>query len=406
MNILVLNSGGSSLKYKLIEMSEKKVLAKGICEKIGEPESVIRQTTYLKDKYFETIHKKIDHKEAFKYIENALTDSKHGIIKSFDEVSAVGHRVVHGGEYFKEPAIIDDDVINKIDMLSELAPLHNPAHLSGILACRELLDKKIPQVAVFDTSFYSDIPEKTYIFPVPYKYYKKYHVRKYGFHGTSHRYVSNRVYSLSKTDKNNSKIISCHLGNGSSITAIKNGKVVDTSMGLTPLGGIIMGTRSGSIDPSVVLHIAEKEKMDVKEMNKMLNKESGLLGISGISGDDREIMKAENNGDKLASLAHEIMVYQISQYIGAYNVALQGFDTLIFTGGIGENQPAHRKNICKNLEFLGVLIDDDLNEKAISGEEIKISKNDSKIDVWVIPTNEEMEIAKETADLLGFGDIK
>ena len=406
MNILVLNSGGSSLKYKLIEMSEKKVLAKGICEKIGEPESVIRQTTYLKDKYFEIIHKKIDHKEAFKYIENALTDSKHGIIKSFDEVSAVGHRVVHGGEYFKEPAIIDDDVINKIDMLSELAPLHNPAHLSGILACRELLDKKIPQVAVFDTSFYSDIPEKAYIFPVPYKYYKKYHVRKYGFHGTSHRYVSNRVYSLSKTDKNNSKIISCHLGNGSSITAIKNGKVVDTSMGLTPLGGIIMGTRSGSIDPSVVLHIAEKEKMGVNEMNKMLNKESGLLGISGISGDDREIMKAENNGDKLASLAHKIMVYQISQYIGAYNVALQGFDTLIFTGGIGENQPAHRKNICKNLEFLGVLIDDDLNENAVSGEEIKISKNDSKIDVWVIPTNEEMEIAKETADLLGFGDIK
>lgn len=403
MNILVLNSGGSSLKYKLIEMNEKKVLAKGICEKIGEPESVIRQTTYLKDEYFETIHKKIDHKEAFKYIENALTDSEHGIIKSFDEVSAVGHRVVHGGEYFKEPAIIDDDVINKISTLSELAPLHNPAHLSGILACRELLDKKIPQVAVFDTSFYSDIPEKAYIFPVPYKYYEKYHIRKYGFHGTSHRYVSNRVYSL---EKNASKIISCHLGNGSSITAIKNGKAVDTSMGLTPLGGIIMGTRSGSIDPSVVLHIAEKEKMGVNEMNKMLNKESGLLGISGISGDDREIMKAENNGDKLASLAHKIMVYQISQYIGAYNVALQGFDTLIFTGGIGENQPAHRKNICKNLEFLGVLIDDDLNEKAISGEEIKISESDSKINVWVVPTNEEMEIAKETADLLGFGDIK
>lgn len=401
MNILVLNSGGSSLKYKLIEMNEKKVLAKGICEKIGEPESAIRQTTYLKDEYFEIIDKKIDHKEAFKYIENALTDVNHGIIKSFDEVSAVGHRVVHGGEYFKEPAIITDDVIDKIGMLAELAPLHNPAHLSGIIACRELLDKKIPQVAVFDTSFYSDIPEKAYIFPVPYKYYKKYHIRKYGFHGTSHRYVCNRVYSLKEIDKNNSKIISCHLGNGSSITAVKNGKAIDTSMGLTPLGGIIMGTRSGSIDPSVVLHIAEKEKMSVNEMNKMLNKESGLFGISGISGDDREIMKHENSGNKLASLAHKIMVYQISQYIGAYNVVLQGFDTLIFTGGIGENQPKHRKNICKNLEFLGVCIDDELNETAISGKEVKISKNDSKIDVWVIPTNEEMEIAKETVDLLG-----
>lgn len=401
MNILVLNSGGSSLKYKLIEMNEKKILAKGICEKIGEDESIIRQKTHLNNEYSETIHKKIDHKEAFEYIESALTDSKHGIIKSFDEVSAVGHRVVHGGEYFKEPAIINDDVIEKIGMLAELAPLHNPAHLSGILACRELLDKKIPQVAVFDTSFYSDIPEKAYIFPVPYKYYKKYHVRKYGFHGTSHRYVSNRIYSLTKLKKNNSKIISCHLGNGSSITAILNGKAVDTSMGLTPLGGIIMGTRSGSIDPSVVLHIAEKEKMNVKEMNKMLNKESGLLGISGVSGDDREIMNAENNGDKQANLAHKIMVYQISQYIGAYNVVLQGFDALVFTGGIGENQPAHRKNICKNLEFMGVYIDDNLNEMAISGKEMKISKNDSKVEVWVVPTNEEMEIAKETVDLLG-----
>ncbi len=403
MNIFVLNSGGSSLKYKLIEMNEKKVLAKGICEKIGEPESVLKQTTYLNnDEYSQTICKKIDHKEAFKYIKSALTDRKHGIIKSFDEVSAVGHRVVHGGEYFKKPAIIDDDVIAKIGMLSELAPLHNPVHLSGILACRELLDEKIPQVAVFDTSFYSDIPEKAYIFPIPYKYYEKYHVRKYGFHGTSHKYVSNRVYSATKTRKSNLKIISCHLGNGSSITAISNGKAVDTSMGLTPLGGIIMGTRSGSIDPSVVLHIAAKENMGVKEMNKMLNKESGLLGISQISGDDREIIKAENNGDKLASLAHKIMVYQISQYIGAYNVVLQGFDTLIFTGGIGENQPVHRKNICKNLEFLGVYIDDYLNETAVSGKEMKISKNDSKIDVWVIPTNEEMEIAEETADLLGF----
>lgn len=398
MNILVLNSGGSSLKYKLINMETKKILAKGICEKIGEPQSVIKQSTYLKSEYEEIIDKKIDHKEAFKYIEEVLTSEKHGIIKSLDEVSAVGHRVVHGGEYFKEPAIIDDNVISRIRSLSSLAPLHNPAHLSGILACRELLDKKIPQVAVFDTSFYSDIPEKAYMFPVPYKYYKKYHVRKYGFHGTSHKYVSERLYSLTGNKK--AKIISCHLGNGSSITAIDNGRAVETSMGLTPLGGIMMGTRSGSIDPSVVLHIAEKEKMGVKEMNDMLNKHSGLLGISQVSKDDREIQDAENNGNKLAKLAHKMMVYQISQYIGAYNVVLQGFDTLIFTGGIGENQYIHRKNICENLEFMEVSIDDDLNRQAVSGKEMKISSEKSKIEVWVIPTNEEMEIANETMNLL------
>ena len=398
MNILVLNSGGSSLKYKLINMETEKILAQGMCEKIGEPQSIIRQSTYLDTEYKEVIDRKIDHKEAFRYIENALTDEKHGIIKSLDEVSAVGHRVVHGGEYFKGPAIIDDDVIDKIKSLSSLAPLHNPAHLSGILACKELLSENIPQVAVFDTSFYSEIPEKAFMFPVPYGYYKKYHVRKYGFHGTSHKYVSERFYSM--VGSKDKKIISCHLGNGSSITAIDKGVAVETSMGLTPLGGIMMGSRSGSIDPSVILHIAEKEKMGVKEMNDMLNKQSGLLGISQISKDDREIMKAENEGNELAKLAHKMMVYQISQYIGAYNVVLQGFDTLIFTGGIGENQYTHRKNICKNLEFMGVLLDDGLNKKAVSGKEMKISSENSKIAVWVIPTIEEMEIANETMSLL------
>ena len=401
LNILVLNSGGSSLKYKLINMEEKKLLAKGMCEKIGESESIIRQSTCLKSEYKKVINKNIDHKEAFEYIEKALTDENTGIIKSFDEVSAVGHRVVHGGEYFKGPSIIDDDVISKIRDLSSLAPLHNPAHLSGILACRELLNKKIPQVAVFDTSFYSEIPEKAYMFPVPYEYYKKYDIRKYGFHGTSHKYVSERLYEM--MGDRNKKIISCHLGNGSSITAINKGKAVETSMGLTPLGGIMMGTRSGSLDPSVILHIAEKEKMSIKEISNMLNKKSGLLGISQVSSDDREILEAEDNGNKLATLAHKMMVYQIAQYIGAYNVVLQGFDTLIFTGGIGENQYTHRLNICKNLEFMGVSLDDKLNKQAVFGKEMKISNNSSKIDVWVIPTNEEMEIANETMNLLLHG---
>lgn len=399
MNILVLNSGSSSLKYKLIEMTTRRVVSKGICEKIGEEESLIKQTNFNGKQLQKTVANVKNHKDAFRCIEQTLTDSEFGVIKCFEkEISAVGHRIVHGGEHFKEPALITNEVISEIKSLIPLAPLHNPSHLSGILACAELLGKKIPQVAVFDTSFYSDLAPKAYMFPVPYKYYEKYHIRKYGFHGTSHKYVSNRHLDLTKNPK--AKIISCHLGNGSSITAIDSGKAIETSMGLTPLGGIMMGTRSGSIDPSVILQIAQYENLNVDEINNLLNKKSGLLGISEVGSDDREILAAEKQGNPKAKLAHEMMVYQISQFIGAYNVVLQGCDSIIFTGGIGENQWIHRKNICKNLEFMGVEIDDSLNKSAVSGKETEISSKNSKIKVWVIPTNEEMEIALETMDLL------
>lgn len=398
MNILVLNSGSSSLKYKLIEIKTEKTIATGICEKIGEPESLIRQENFDGKKFFKNISGINNHTDAFKCIQMFLTNPKSGVIKSFDEISAVGHRVVHGGENFKKPALINDAVISEIESLIPLAPLHNPAHLSGILACKEIFGDTIPQVAVFDTSFYSSLPKKSYMFPIPYKYYEKYHIRKYGFHGTSHKYVSKRYEILTKN--HDAKIISCHLGNGSSITAIHAGVAVETSMGLSPLGGVMMGTRSGSIDPSVVLRIAQHENMTVSEMSDLLNNESGLFGVSGVGSDDREILRAEQNGNPRAKLAHEMMIYQISQFIGAYTVVLQGCNVIIFTGGIGENQWIHRKNICKNLEFIGVYIDDRLNKSAIFGEETKISSIDSKIEVWVIPTDEEMEIAQETMNLL------
>lgn len=400
MNILVLNSGSSSLKYQLIDMKNDKVLARGICEEIGSKESPVRQITWDNNQINKTISNVSDHKEAFKHIENMLLDKDSGVIKDISEINAVGHRVVHGGEYFESPALIDDEVISKIESLIPLAPLHNQAHLAGILACREMLGKKILQVAVFDTSFYFHIPEKAYMFAIPYEYYEKYHIRKYGFHGTSHKYVSQRCCKISGRDFNGVKIISCHLGNGSSITAINNGKAVETSMGLTPLGGIMMGTRSGSLDPSVVLHIGEKESLSAKEMSDILNKRSGLLGVSGISNDDRAVLKAEKEGNKRAILAHEMLVYQITQFVGAYTAVMQGLDVLIFTGGIGENQWMHREGVCNNLAFMGVKIDKEVNKNTVLGKEGKISTVDSKIDVFVIPTNEELSIAHDTLNLV------
>ena len=401
INILVLNSGSSSLKYQLIDMNDEKILAKGICEKIGASESEVHQITHLGEKIDKIVIPGIsNHTKAFKYIEEMLMDSKKGIIKDISEVNAVGHTVVHGGEYFKSPAIITDEVIKEIKNLIPLAPLHNAAHLSGIKACKELLGDNIPQIAVFDTSFYCNLPKKAYIFPIPYKYYENYHIRKYGFHGTSHKFVIKKYCDITRKNSDDLKIISCHLGNGSSITAVKNSKAVETSMGLSPLGGIMMGTRSGSLDPSVILRIAELDSLSLDEVNKILNKQSGLLGVSGVGSDDREILKAENNGNELAKLSHEMMVYQIVQYIGAYTAVLQGLDVLIFTGGIGENQWVHRENICKNLSFMGIEIDDELNKEMVSGKGVRISKNNSKIDVFVIPTNEELSIARDTLELL------
>lgn len=400
MNILVLNSGSSSLKCQLIDMNSETVLAKGICERIGLGESKIKQTTKTGKKFEKDVSNIKNHKEAFSWIEGMLTDDQFGVIKDIGEINAVGHRVVHGGEYFSKPAIIDDEVEKIIEKLIPLAPLHNAAHLEGIRACRELLSDSIPQVAVFDTSFYSDIPKEAYIFPIPYEYYEKYNIRKYGFHGTSHKFVSKRYCELAKKDFNNIKIISCHLGNGSSITAINNGVAVETSMGLTPLGGIMMGTRSGDIDPSVILSIAEREQMNASQINSILNKKSGLLGVSGLCSDDRVITEAEAQGNERAKLAHKMMVYQITQFIGAYITVLKGLDALIFTGGIGENQWMHRESVCNNLDFMGIKIDSNKNKFMIGGKEGRISLSDSSVDVFVIPTDEELSIARDTLSLL------
>jgi len=400
MNILVLNSGSSSLKYQLIDMKSETVLAKGICERIALGGSKIRQTTITGKIFEKEISNINNHKEAFFWIENMLTNKQFGIIKDINEIDAVGHRVVHGGEYFSKPARIDDEVERIIEKLIPLAPLHNAAHLEGIRVCRELLNASIPQVAVFDTSFYSSIPKEAYIFPIPYEYYEKYHIRKYGFHGTSHKFVSKKYCRLANKKFNNIKIISCHLGNGSSITAIKNGIAIETSMGLTPLGGIMMGTRSGDIDPSVILSIAEREHLNASEINSILNKKSGLLGVSGLCSDDRVITDAEISGNERAKLAHQMMVYQITQFIGAYITVLKGCDALIFTGGIGENQWMHRENICNNLKFMGLEIDSEKNKLTIDGNEGRISSKNSKIDVFVIPTDEELSIARDTLELL------
>lgn len=400
INILVLNSGSSSLKYQLINMENEKMLAKGICEKIGYDDSAVHQWIHGKQVISKNVGCIKNHKEAFVYIEKMLLHESSGVIKDISQIDAVGHRVVHGGEYFKEPVIIDNRVVEEIKTLIPLAPLHNGAHVAGIEACKILLGDTVPQVAVFDTSFYFDLPEKAYMFPVPYEYYKKYHIRKYGFHGTSHKFVCGRCCEISGKNFNKEKIISCHMGNGSSITAVKNGKAVDTSMGLTPLGGIMMGTRSGTLDPSVVLRMAQCESLSFEEINEILNKKSGVLGISGISSDDRAVIEASKQGNYRAKLAHEMMIYQITNYIGAYTAVLGGCDSIIFTGGIGENQWIHREKICSNLKFMGVKIDSKLNKNIVAGKEGKISLKNSSVDVFVVPTNEELAIARETLSFL------
>lgn len=385
----------------MIDVSEEKVLCKGKIEKMGEPISKFSYKTFSGTSIKRDLKSINSYDDAFEYIKNIILDEQIGVIKEVSEIFAVGHRVVHGGEFFKGPAIISEDVINKIESLIPLAPLHNNSNLSGIKSCIKLLGNDVPQVAVFDTSYYSDIPDYAYMYPIPYEYYKKHNIRKYGFHGTSHQYVSERYAKLVNKNLSDLKIISCHLGNGSSITAIKGGKAVDTSMGLTPLGGIMMGTRSGSLDPSVVFQIAQKESLSIEEMNKILHKDSGLKAIAGIgTSDDRDIVKAEEEGNKRAELAHKMMVYQIVQYIGGYIAILGGCDALIFTGGIGENQWIHRERICDYFSFMGLKLNKVKNKETILGKEGKVSLDSSKIDVFVIPTNEELEIANMTIQLI------
>ena len=381
-------------------MNSEKILCKGKFAEIGQNDTEFHHKTFENKKIYEDFHDVKNHDDAFNHLKEILTSKEIGVIKSMDEIAAIGHRVVHGGEYFTGPVIIDGEVIKKIESLIPLAPLHNKASISGIKSCTKMFGNKIPQVAVFDTSYYSNIPDYAFVYPIPYEYYEKCGIRKYGFHGTSHEFVSNAVAKILNKDIKDLKIISCHLGNGSSITAIKNGKAIDTSMGLTPLGGIMMGTRSGSMDPSVIIKMAEEKSLSLEEIGNILNKESGLKGVSGVGSDDRDILRAENNGNKRAKLAHEMMIYKITKYIGGYIAILGGCDAIIFTGGIGEHQWMHREKICKHFEFMGLELDDEKNKNAKLGKEEIISKNDSKIKVFVIPTNEELAIARLTLDLI------
>ena len=397
MKVLVLNCGSSSIKYKLFEMTTKEVLAQGGIEKIGLPGSFLKLTLPNGEK--KILEKDVpEHTTGVQFIFDTLTNAEYGAVNNLHEIKAVGHRVLHGGTKFSGSVLIDDAVIAAVEECCDLGPLHNPANLKGIYAVQKLLPE-VPQVAVFDTAFHQTMPEKAYMFGLPYEDYEKYHVRKYGFHGTSHRFVSAALAETVGKDIKDLKIISCHLGNGSSITAIEGGKSIDTTMGFTPLDGVLMGTRTGSVDPSAVTFVAQKHGFTPNEMSDYMNKKSGFLGLSGVSSDNREVSAAAAHGDKRACLVNEMLAYQIKKDIGAYTAAMNGVDAIIFTGGIGENDPPTRENSCSDLDFFGIKIDKELN-KTVRGKKCKISTPDSKVEVWVIPTNEELLIARDTLALI------
>ncbi len=396
MKIFVVNAGSSSLKYQLIDMENEQVLAKGLCERIGVSGAITHKAADGRVYSAETAMP--THSEAFEAVVYALTKSDAKVIDSFDEVSAIGHRIVQGGAIFKGSCLIDDKALNDIDELGALAPLHNPAHVLAIKACIKTFGKEKPQVAVFDTSFHQTMPEHVYMFALPYEYYEKYGVRKYGAHGTSHDFVSNRLAEVIGKDRKDMKIITCHLGNGCSITAVKGGKCFDTSMGFTPLDGFMMGTRTGTLDPSALTFIAEKENLTPADINRICNKESGVLGVSGVSNDNRDVAAAAEAGNHRAQLAIDMQRYQILKFVGSYVAAMNGVDAIAFTGGIGENDGELRRYVCENLAYLGVEIDNEKN--AIRGEEVKISTDNSKVDVYIIPTNEELAIARDTLAII------
>jgi acetate kinase len=397
MKILVLNCGSSSIKYQLIDMNSALVLAKGVVEKIGLKGSFLKNERSDGDKV-KLEGEILDHQSGIEYILGLMISKKRGVIKGLEEIDAIGHRVVHGGERFKGSCYLDDITIKGIEDCSDLAPLHNPANLKGIYAMKLLLPL-VPQVGVFDTSFHHTMPDYSFMYALPYSLYKKYGIRRYGFHGTSHSYVSKRACELLNADYNSRKIITCHLGNGASITAIKNGKSMDTSMGLTPVEGLIMGTRSGDIDAGVLTLIMEKEEIDYSSLNTLLNKHSGVLGISGVSSDMREVESAAAEGDERAELALKMYNYRVKKYIGAYAAAMGGVDILIFTGGIGENGSETRENICRDFEFLGIEFDSNRND-GVRGKEMIISRKDSRVTVMIIPTNEEFVIASDTCNII------
>ncbi len=394
MNILVINAGSSSLKYQLIDIDTEKVLAKGLCERIGIEGSTL---THKGKKEVVIKQPMPTHVEAIKLVLNALIDPDHGVIKSMDEIGAVGHRVVHSAEDFTESVVINDKTLKIIENNTDLAPLHQPANITGINACKEVMPKT-PMVAVFDTTFHSTMPDYAYMYGIPYEDYKNYRVRKYGFHGTSHMFITGEAQRIA--GKKDIKIIICHLGNGASVSAVKNGKCIDTSMGLTPLEGLIMGTRSGDLDPAVIEYLMDKKGMNIHEATNYLNKKSGVLGISGVSSDFRDLLAAKEEGNDRARLALDMFSYRVRKYVGSYAAALDGVDMLVFTGGIGEHTPEVRAFVMDGLRFAGLKYDEKKNLNPGRGNEIELSTSDSKIKAYIIPTNEELVIARETYRLV------
>jgi acetate kinase len=395
MNVLVINCGSSSLKYQLMNMNDESVLAKGLVERIGIEGSQLKHEVPEKEKAVIKVPMK-DHKEALQHVLDALVDEKIGAIKNLSEIQAVGHRVVHAGEYYSASVLIDAEVMKRLEECIQIAPLHNPPNIIGIEALQELIPG-IPNVAVFDTAFHQTMPPKSYIYPLPYEMYEKHRIRRYGFHGTSHRYVSQRAAEMLGKDIKDLKLITCHLGNGASVAAIDGGKSIATSMGFTPLEGLVMGTRCGDIDPAIVTFIMEKENLSMSQMNDMLNKQSGVFGISGVSSDFRDIEDAAAAGNERATLALEVFDDRVKQYIAAYAAAMDGVDAIIFTAGLGENSAMNRKNICANMEWMGVEVSDELNN--VRGKDAVISSANSKVKVLVVPTNEELMIARDTVEL-------
>ena len=396
MKVLVINCGSSSLKYQVLEMENEELLCKGLVERIGIEGSVIKHEKIGMDKWvLETPMK--DHKDAIGHVLNALTDPDHGVAKSMDEIGAVGHRVVHAGEKYAGSVLITDDVIKALEECIDLAPLHNPANLQGIAACKALMPTT-PMVGVFDTAFHQTMPAESYLYALPYEYYTKYGVRRYGFHGTSHRYVSMKAAEMLGKKPEDLKIITCHLGNGASLAAVKNGKVFDTSMGFTPVAGLVMGTRCGDIDPAILGFVAAKEGKDLAVMDKVINKESGVYGLSGVSSDFRDVENAANEGNEQAATALKVYAHRVKSYIGAYMAEMNGCDAIVFTAGLGENGITMRKAICEGMENLGIELCDERNN--VRGKDTVISKDSSKVKILLIPTNEELMIAKDTYEIV------
>ena len=396
MKVLVINCGSSSLKYQVLEMETEELLCKGLVERIGIDGSVIKHEKIGMDKWvLETPMK--DHKDAIGHVLNALTDPDHGVAKSMDEIGAVGHRVVHAGEKYAGSVLITDDVIKALEECIDLAPLHNPANLQGIAACKALMPTT-PMVGVFDTAFHQTMPAESYLYALPYEYYTKYGVRRYGFHGTSHRYVSMKAAEMLGKKPEDLKIITCHLGNGASLAAVKNGKVFDTSMGFTPVAGLVMGTRCGDIDPAILGFVAAKEGKDLAAMDKVINKESGVYGLSGVSSDFRDVENAANEGNEQAATALKVYAHRVKSYIGAYMAEMNGCDAIVFTAGLGENGITMRKAICEGMENLGIELCDERNN--VRGKDTVISKDSSKVKILLIPTNEELMIAKDTYEIV------